>query len=155
MKRRFDPSKWQLRFGGLFVLLIFLGSVSFTEPSPSDSIARSTNNYFIGFILLIGISLYVDTRLIKTTEDSLSQADKDFNLKPDILFAILAFVGGVLLVSYSFDFPLRDIIFQASLFAGGAVLSFIFYIIRMKGKGYQLEDGHWIKKEEKQKERTG
>ncbi len=37
---------------------------------------------------------------------------------------------------------------QGSLLAGSALSSFIYYIIRMKGKGYELEDGTWLKRKE-------
>lgn len=154
MKRRFDPSKWQLRFGGLFVIVIYLGTASFIEHITDDPYIGITYGYIGGLIPLIVISIYIQTRLKKTTEESLSQADKDFDLKPDMLASVLAFAGAFLFVHYFFDLPLNDVIMQTSFLAGGAVLSFIFYIIRMKGKGYQLEDGHWIKKEEEQKEHT-
>lgn len=146
MRKKFDPSKWQLRFGFLFLIVLYLGAASLVEYIIDDPVQGLIYGYMGGLIPFIGVSIYADTRLKKTTEESLSQADKDFDLKPDILVSILAYTGAFLFVYYSFDFPLRDIIVQGSLLAGSALSSFIYYIIRMKGKGYGLEDGTWVKR---------
>ncbi|WP_252312980.1 hypothetical protein [Sinobaca sp. H24] len=80
MRKRFDPSKWQLRFGFLFLVVLYLGAASFVEYIIDDPVQGLIYGYMGGLLPFIGVIIYAETRLKKTTEESYPKQTKTLTL---------------------------------------------------------------------------